>query len=177
MLAPAAAASAIGATAFVDVRLLRRACRSFAPGRHVTRSRRCEVSAFAFCPVLDASALVGRSNRTHGSSNPHGSQTAARIIYHWHRYRRRQDLRRGADRPRAVAAGHRVGVYKPAASGCRREGETICLATTRWRYGKPPARRASSAGSARRCSPRRWPRIWPRGRGASNSTPDCSAKG
>jgi len=26
---------------------------------------------------------------------------------------------------RLVAAGHKVGVYKPAASGCRREGETL----------------------------------------------------
>ncbi|REJ69473.1 MAG: dethiobiotin synthase [Planctomycetota bacterium] len=42
----------------------------------------------------------------------------------------------------AVAAGHRVGVYKPAASGCRREGDELIAddAVTLWEAAGRPGR-------------------------------------
>ena len=75
-----------------------------------------------------------------------------------------------------VAAGHRVGVYKPAASGCeRREGELVSDdALTLWQA-------AGSPGTLTEVCPQVFAaagaRIWPRATRASGSMLRCSAAG
>ena len=71
-----------------------------------------------------------------------------------------------------AAAGHKVGVYKPAASGCRREGEQLVAddAVALW---EARAGRANCTGSARNDSKRPSLRTWRPPPKAGIWTPTC----
>ena len=169
----------------VDVLLLRRLA-GHLHQRHDDRAR---------LRLADAArlGLVCAGHRRHGTLSTYDAQTGPRTIYYWHRHRNRQDLRRRADRRALVAAGHRVGVYKPAASGCRAQDGDTGVRRRAGACGKPPARRARWPKSARRFSPRHWRRTWrPRAEGqqldadtacaaastsGSSGATSCSSKG
>ena len=75
-----------------------------------------------------------------------------------------------------AAAGHRVGVYKPAASGCvRGQGRLVSAdAAALWEA-------AGRAGNLEHVCPQRFAApfapLWPPGPKAGRSTPRCSAPG
>ena len=69
-----------------------------------------------------------------------------------------------------VDAGHRVGMYKPAASGCSRQGDSLLSddALTLWQAAGSPGTLDGSLPTG--VLPRRWPRIWPQRPRARRST-------
>ena len=76
-----------------------------------------------------------------------------------------------------AASGRRVGVYKPAASGCAATPKAAWFPTMPWPCGRRPAGRATWNTSARSVLPPPWPRTWPPGPKAERSTPTCCAAG
>ena len=144
------------------------------------------------CPVICTRATTGPADDdegfglfgrfeliigSHGNLCPYDAQTSPRPIYYWHRHRRRQDLRRGADRP--CARGRRTSRGRLQAGGQRLLDDRESPGLGRCAGTLAGGRFAGHAGSksARRRSRRRWRRTWrPRPKGG-NSTPSLLRSG
>lgn len=77
---------------------------------------------------------------------------------------------------RLAAAGHRVGVYKPAESGCELEDGRL-MPRDAWTLWQAAVLWASSTACARSDSPRRWRRVWPRPPRGASLIDACSPPG